>query len=308
MPLVLPRRLVTSATWRFERYRLGRRYQRLQGTLNVSPRDVQLLFAAPRGGSTWLSEVLSRIPGSAPLIEPLHLHHATFAKDLNQGWHPSPPSPEEAPRVKAAFQRLFKGDVLDVWTCHDTTPEDLVAAERLLIKFCRASALLPWITETFPLRYKPVYLVRHPLAVVASQFRHGSWDKLAIAKAGTKPPSPDDIVEHQVTLWCNANAPALQHPNSISWIPVHYEDLLLNPLREFDRIFDTWGCQPDGDLEALIRKPSGATHDASHLSTPEAQLAKWQGTFSEEALDLAQQILDRAGVTAYSARSPMPIR
>ena len=124
-----------------------------------------------------------------------------------------------------------------------------------------------------------------------------------------KPPSPDDIVEHQVTLWCKANAPALQHPNSTSsWIPVHYEDLLLDPLREFDRIFSTWGCQPDGDLETLIRKPSGATHDASHLSTPESQLAKWQGTFADETLDLAQQILDRAGLTTYSSRSPMPIR
>jgi len=198
---------------------------------------------------------------------------------------------------------------LDVWTCQDTTPEELVAADRLLIKFCRASALLPWITETFPLRYKPVHLVRHPLAVVASQFRHGSWDTLAIKKAGTASPSPDDIVEHQVTLWCKENALALQAADSASaWITVHYEDLLLAPLREFDRIFSTWGCQPDVDIETLIRKPSGTTRDASHLSTPESQLAKWQGTFTEETLEIAQQILDRAGVTRYSSRSPMPLR
>ena len=41
-------------------------------THNITPQNTLLIFANPRGGSTWLAEILNEIPDTALALEPLY--------------------------------------------------------------------------------------------------------------------------------------------------------------------------------------------------------------------------------------------
>ena len=70
---------------------------------NIDWRDNILLLADPRGGSTFLMEVLSSIPGTAIIWEPLHGTKGLIPKDFNLGWMPYIPETEEREELQDLF-------------------------------------------------------------------------------------------------------------------------------------------------------------------------------------------------------------
>ena len=304
---------------------------------DFDPRESLVICSDPRGGSTWITEVVSQVPRTSVLWEPLNLRHVPYFRRLGFPWgdprsttsgeYPltSPLAqhiPEGAswPEAERAFEALFRGKVLNGWIGFMASPVELLRAERLLIKFCHANALLPWLTRTFDLAHAPVYLVRHPFAVVASQLRHGNW---RYAYDGFPIPQgryAERYAEHaaflselktraeiQTAAWCFSNlVPLRSAQNDRAWITVYYEHLLRRPKEEVERIFGRWGRPlPEAALEKL-REPSASTKEATFQESIEKQLAKWRTSFTADELARMEAVLDHFEVAHYRADSPFP--
>ena len=303
---------------------------------HADPREGLVVCSDPRGGSTWITEVLSRVPRTSVLWEPLNLRHAPHFRRLGFPWRdgrsPSPEYPLTSPltqhipegaswpEAERAFKRLFRGRVVNRWIGFMTSPLELARAERLLVKFCHANALLPWLARVFAFRYAPVYLVRHPFAVVASQLKHGNWrydyDGFPVPQGRYHGRYAEHAAflatlktreEIQTAAWCFSNLVPLRHKqNDQAWITVHYEHLLRRPEEEVRRIFGRWGLPvPGGALEKL-HEPSLSTQEATFQAGAERQLTKWRTSFSPDPLARMAAVLDHFEVAHYRPDSLFP--
>lgn len=278
-----------------------------------------LLFADPRGGSTWLAETLQAGLDLELLWEPLQPRLVPQWGVLGFGWRQYIPQEAVWPEARDTFERLLGGRLLNRHICRYTTPERLLAAECVLMKFCRGNALLPWLTKQFPFTHAPILLLRHPFAVVASQMKHGNWDRVSTYRFDPNAPFSGRERRHAEFLgtlrtraelltasWCLANSVVLeQPPNARPWITVFYEELIQEPEVELARIFERWDMKlPNRVLEA-VRRPSSMTKDSSALHDPRSQVSKWQRQIPKARWPDLLAILEHFGVDVYSD-SPMP--
>jgi hypothetical protein len=226
------------------------------------------------------------------------------------------PIPEDArwDEAKEAFESVFRGKALNAWTCSHASRQSFVTANKIIVKFCRANALLPWLMRNFDFNYAPILLIRHPFAIAASKLEWGGWNydfsgyaipdcrfneyylkhKDFLSKIRTKE-------EAFVAEWCLQNLVCLRHArNNIDWITVYYECLLMNPEEEIQRIFDRWRLPMPDDIFDRIGKSSGTTKEATFKQGAEKQLGKWKLSFSREQLKRMAAVLEYFGADQYS--------
>ena len=278
------------------------------------PEDNILIFSDPRGGSTWMAEVLNQLPRTAVLWEPLHLRYFDHFSKAGLTWEQFIPEEATWKEAEKAFHELLSGKVLNSWLCNNTPPYEFLFAKRFIVKFCRANAMIPWLTRLFSCKYKPVYLVRHPLAVVASQLKHGAWNKdfqgfvipncryndVYIRHADFLS-SLETKAEALVAMWCMMNSVPLGNArNNKDWITVYYENLIVDPEKELRRIFEIWNLRIPENVLQQVRVPSHTTQDATFLNSIDKQLSKWRSFFSEKQIKRFDVILRYFGVKCYS--------
>lgn len=139
------------------------------------PNNNFMIFSEPRGGSTWLAQMIKTVPRTALIWEPINPKVYQELRKINFGWRQYIPENDKWQEAEDFFKQIFIGNKLSYHTSSFLTVCDLIKAEQLLIKFVRGNALLPWITKQYNLIHKPIYLVRHPFAVAQSQLKHGAW-------------------------------------------------------------------------------------------------------------------------------------
>src|SRR4051812_7641543 len=124
------------------RLRLSVLRARLAGKCSVP--DAVVVASSPRSGSTWLGQILSAIPGSAILFEPMHLKYVPEAVEAGFSWRTYVPPETRWPQGKAFLTQVFDGRVLNWWTTQEMTLRSALSARFLVVKFVRATRLLPW--------------------------------------------------------------------------------------------------------------------------------------------------------------------
>lgn len=305
-------RLISGLRARWRHRRSEQALRLLEGRVFVDPTKALLLFASPRGGSTWLEEMLATIPRTATIWEPLDRVRNPEVGKLGFWARQHIPEDADWPEAEQMFMRLFSGQLLSPYLTSSTTPAMLASAERLVVKFVRGNLLLPWVTERFELP-KPVLLVRHPCAVVASMKAFGAWDKNSFEQ----PPRHrydgvvrqiSDIIgpihhfeEHLARVWCINNAWILGHPrNGLDWTTVTYEELVLNTEPTLRRIFSAWQMTVPREALEIARRPSRTTRGGNHLADPMAQLEQWRHSLSSVEQERILSIVSRCGVSLYS--------
>ncbi|SKB60135.1 hypothetical protein SAMN05660776_2015 [Salegentibacter holothuriorum] len=277
------------------------------------------VFADPRGGSTWLMEIIQTIKKEPVIWEPLYLKlkNSPFKK-LNFGWRQYIPEDAEWEEAKQAFDRLFSGEIYAENTLKFKTLLKLLRSESFLFKICRGHALLPWLTQNYNFHYKPIYLIRHPFAVVSSQLRHGAWEYSFNSFEIPQTPYNQHYLEHEAFLktiktkeealvanWCLSNSIPLKHPeNNRSWITINYEELVLKPEDSINRILKSWKCNYDVSSIDFRRNSATTKPDSPALVTE--RLANWEKYFNSSQLDRMGAVLDYFEVKNYSKSNPMP--
>lgn len=286
----------------------------LTGFLNdFDPEQNLLLFADARGGSTWMAETLMAFPRTALLWEPLLNKYVRAVREVGFVRQQYIPEGASWPEAEDLFDRLLRGKIVNHWTCRSTPTREFRTAERLLIKFCWGKALLPWLSEKYSFKYAPIFLVRHPLAVVSSQLR---WSGFQYEFRGVDIPGPpfnEIYQEHAeylaglqtkeeglVAKWALTNLVALEHPdNDRRWITVHYEDLITRPHQEIARIFERWGLAIPPGIVERTRNASEMTKEPTFQDGVDAQLGKWRQVLAPDQQERMLAVLDYFGVRQY---------
>lgn len=279
---------------------------------HFKPLQNYLIFSDPRGGSTWLMEIIHKIVRTPIIWEPLDFNYNPRIREIGFGARQYIPENESWPEAKNFIQEIFVGKGLGYYHLSLTDLSDLFSSDKFLIKFCRANALLPWMVNEFDFKYSPIYLVRHPMAVISSQLRHGSWkmvDKDFYLPSHRFSDIYDKHLKFLETLdsqeeilafnWCASNQYLFNHAmNDVKWITIFYEELFVNPTEQINKVIDRWGI--DYDLEQLpFRKPSITVKGESPVGKKD-QLSQWRNNLDSSQKRKIKRVMDYFEVKVYS--------
>lgn len=274
------------------------------------PRECLVINGEPRSGTTWLAEAV-RSAGCAVAWEPLHPREVPAARRAGFRFRhlcgEGGPGAPQRRHVEAALG----GRLGSRWLCR-LSPASAFAAEPYdrhpyAVKFVRASGMLRWLSTA--VRRPVIHMVRHPLAIAASQTAEGSWTsgervgrrwrERTFSGEPTGHESYLDslrtFVERSVAVWCLSNAAVLRDPGGCRL--VFYEDMLADPGAVLSGLLPGFGLTPPAG--ASWRTPSGVVSAASPLEGPESQLGKWRRSLTDEQVRAGLAVLSHFGVTAY---------
>ena len=284
-----------------------------------APEDALVLSAEPRGGSTWVGELLESEGNVATVWEPLHIRRVPTVRNFGFTWRQYIPADADWPEARKLMAEILSGRVVNDWTSSASSVGDHLSADRLLVKFCRANASLPWLTRQFDFTRKPLFFLRHPFAIAASQAEMDNFPFTQVIETVTECRFADDREHHvpflqsletteerAVASWCLSNAPTLNDPEAGDrWVTMCYEDLILTPEEELERLYSTWDQDLPDTIVSQIRRPSRMTQQDALEKRPEAQIRKWQDIFSAEQIRRMRAVLDHFGISVYGD-DPMP--
>lgn len=300
------------------RWLLDLRYATVARQMALNPENARLICGDPRGGTTWMAELLSQIPGTSMLWEPLAINRNPEFRKLGFGWRQYIPETADWPDAKMQFLKLFSGKMLSSYLCQATTPAEIRESSHLLIKFCRASQLLPWLTYNFKFRYAPVYLIRHPCAVVASQLRQGGWshvspkfeiprtDKFSEFYSDHKDflNTINSVEKRLAAVWCLCNSIPLKYPKEEQrWITITYESLLTDPHASLHQIANRWNVQlPDAILQTIEQSSITTVSGSPILSgSTRKQLEYWKSSLSKKQISEVLEVVNYFGIDLYGS-------
>ncbi len=253
-----------------------------------------LVLSVPRSGSSWVGDTLGAAQNALYLREPIvrtHLKHAGPPSFFEVD--PANPPPAYRQAGDAAFAGLptFRPSIVkysEQWRLGDRRQR------RLVIKETNPLAL-SWLVQEY--RPKIVYLVRHP-AAVANSFLANGWKSQRFEDRFLPGSIPPEEVERFSSFWAGhgaLQATVLKRTldlldNYPDYTILRYEDLCLDPVEEFRRLFDFCALTWDVQTEARIRERavSKGSYQAGNFDLKRDSLAmitKWQTQIDPSYID-----------------------
>jgi len=287
-----------------------------------------LVTGAHRSGTTWVGKVLSLTPGTAYIHEPFNptpkLHksqisipywymyvdshnedkYAPYIDSILAHCYPLGAALRQARSVKD-FGRISLGFL--------KYTSQAAFHQRSIIKDPFALFSLSWFWRRFSIR--PVIVIRHPAAVVASILKRGwmfpfwQWlnddalierylrpfiHEIENAVQGKKSP-----LEQATLLWRVLYTAVAQYQASyaIDWIFIRHEDISLEPQKQFQQIFARLNLNWTPRVERFLRastdernpvKPGeGSVFDVFRASA--TNVKSWQKVLSSEDIKRVRQ-------------------
>lgn len=268
-----------------------------------------VLLGGPRSGTTWLAEIISTIPKSALLFEPLYLPKVREARVAGMQWHKFLLPDDEWPEGEVFCRQIFSGKILNPWTTSFMPVKRAIRPQVWVIKMVRANMMLGWMLKKFPF-LKPALLVRHPCASILSMRQQG-WPlpnkPPHLSKFETTFPHVRDIIaklkhpiEYSAAMWCISYYPALLLSPHQRYIVVSYERLVQDGEEESRRLFNFF--QLDMPIETLdrLRSYSQMTKKDSPMYKAGNPLAKWKTELSSDEVHMILNVVKRFGLDFYN--------
>lgn len=271
--------------------------------------DTVLIFGSIRSGSTWLTELLTQDLENLQLFEPLHPEYVSRIASLGLSRIPYVAPEDPWQDGKTLFEDLVSGRLINSWILSQTSVSRVTAAQRLVIKMVRGNLLLPWYTQHFDLR-KPVLIIRHPCAIVASHLRKG-W-----------PPSRHLLLSHPyfdqhtdirdscshlerpeelaALAWCLRYHGALTMTPPDRYCLISYESLVQNSDSELDKISVDTGLHISAQTREKAGRPSDTSTAESAVSRGENPLTGWHGQLDQSQINAILSVLNIFGMHFYS--------
>ena len=223
-----------------------------------------LIFGAGRSGTTWLAQTIAAA-GLELIFEPLNPQEVPECRD----WKPLPVylRKGDAPTWQRTFADLIEGRVRSDWTIRDNP-----GAERKVVKLIRANLMIEWILETYDIH--PVFLVRNPLAVVASMKKQGweispKWIGMLLTEPRLREPFFSRLpgvaelgtrelgdIEAKTVFWCILNTVPRQLGLFERMHVVVYEELCRDPEGVINDLAGKVGIPVTPAVLDQLRRPS----------------------------------------------------
>lgn len=311
------------------RYKLLLQKQEQLQDVKANSLNTIALFTNPRGGSTWLAEQLSLRLNAGYIFEPFYRgRYDTFGNEpitkipgkgyLNnlKFWYYQPiPERENWPEARSTLDRLFNRKNFHPAIWHQSSNKNYHQFEKVVVKFCYANLMLPWLTQHFNIA--SILLVRHPCAVINSQLRcRNDWDKVKEHPAFNIPQCQYNAIfkkyesvlktikhpeENLAATWAFTMLTTIMHPkNNINWLTVSYESLLQNPEYEAQRINDRYHLNLRLSNDDTFQKSS-----ATKVHQDKVGIDKWKKQLTKTQVARIFSILDQFGIDTFDA-NPFP--
>jgi hypothetical protein len=188
-----------------------------------------------------------------------------------------------------------------------------------LIKDIRVNLMLKWIVQNFS-GMPVIFMMRHPLAVALSRLDKG-WDdhfsdllsQECLVEDFLSPfleemQLAQSALQRQVYLWSIENHVALTQLRRSDAVVVFYEDLMLNPIKQMERLSSTLRTSIDERVVNVLGRPSTeTTHSASTLALGSGFLSGWQSRVSSVEMASALKILRSFGLDRVYGTEPVPL-
>ena len=281
--------------------------------------DTIFLAGQGRSGTTWISELVNAKGEFRFIDEPFHPGrlHVTERFAPRQYLRPD----DRTPELVRSAEAIVTGRVRSLWTDrYNRRP----FPRRRLIKEVRGNLLLPWLHARFP-QMPMVLLLRHPCAVVTSQFRLAEdWhvdlrrflrqdalmqDHLeAVRDPLERAAAEGSEFERHVMAWAIDNYVPLRMLTSGGVHVCFYERFCVDPAGETGRLFAFLGLPVDAAATARLREPSAtAQKDSAILAGDGIDLVnRWKRDVSVADLDLTLDVLRLFGLDAVYGEGAMP--
>lgn len=288
------------------------------------PEDSIIIFSEARGGSTWLMEILNKIPRTCINWEPLHKEKGVVSKELNWGLRPYIPKGDQNEVYHNLIKRILSFKICSKWSTIYLKIKDLIKYKIVITKFVRANLLLPYIMNNFKFHNKPILLIRHPIDVCISQIKAFDDDKnntLEIPHSinNNRFIEHKDFIqtletqlEYKIANWCLNNCLLLQDIETLNKVTiVFYSDLIMKPREETLRILKTLNCVNETNTRKILesinfRKPSKTDFKNNLISDPEKQLNKNFEKLNNSEKDSIQNIFKNFKFKLFDAYQPFP--
>ncbi|MGM0582487.1 MAG: sulfotransferase domain-containing protein [Bacteroidota bacterium] len=280
-----------------------------------------IISGDPRGGTTWLSEIIMENPNTALVWEPLSIPLIPDLNKLNFSHRQYIPENDNWSEAKSYFTKVLSGNAFNHHLLQKQSYKNLLNPNQTHVKLCRANQLLPWLTNQFQFKYAPIYLVRHPCAVVASQLKQGGWDHVSDKfHIPYEKPYPEFYSQHEDFLksidskvkvlaatWCLCNSVPLNHQeNNKNWITITYESLVMDGVKQIERIEKRWGIKfPETSYQKLQKASATTVKGSPILERNGSQLEYWEKQLSQKDIQDIFEVINYFDIQIYD-RNPMP--
>ncbi len=294
----------------------------------ISPQNNICLFCQPRGGSTWLAEILLNIPGSILIDEPLWRGgiNAPFKKpdyftrkvpqvaDLDFYYYQYIPESADWPEAREVFKQILSGRTVSIGLYEEQGLKRLKNDGPFITKFCYANLLMQWLVNQF--EFNSILLTRHPCAVVASQLNYPLWQELSFEKSMVVDDFPFNQFYHSALnkvgkidsrekflalIWAlGFKNTAMHRENNERWLTVSYEGLVRDHLKELERIDHRFQLGL-GDLSIDHKKPSKSTklHSLRYLGNNE-QITSWKNQLTKKQIAVILEVIEKFEIDIYT--------
>lgn len=300
------------------------------------PTDTVSILGFGRSGTTWVSDIVSKASGRAVLFEPLHPEVLDRSRELSYR--------SEFDEADSRHLRQHLKSVLDkgdrsAWLLRNHLPwppheidahlTDLIWDEVHVLGFksIRATLAPDWVVQEFGRRM--LFVMRHPLAVVASVSRRANfWEfgwpetyeifianSLAAEHQITRRvrdlfesrPAPVSSLERVATMWAITHAVAVPKLDDLGVPIFFYEDLYERPFTTSRKMLSHLGLNSQNLLPTYLFTPAmttmrtlhgkGALKNQDGSSVPQDFF--WQETLEPEEQKQVLEIVEAYGIGLY---------
>jgi hypothetical protein len=277
------------------------------------PEATIFIVGSGRSGTTWIQEVLNRQQDHRVLFEPFNPRWVRAVRSLPE--HPY--LSERAGTLQQAMvvERVLAGRVRSPWV--DQLARPMIARKRI-VKDIRAHGLVGWAADMWP-RMRIVYVLRHPLAVMASSSALNWTDRLdrRLRQSGMM---DDHLVAHAefltslrdpweraVASWCVDNLVFLRtvDPRRVSLVV--FEQAVTNPGHELEQLVVSVGQPVDDLLLAASEQPSRMSR-ADRPAASSSRVHGWTVELDPGLQRRAHQVIDELGLSAAFGEEPVVCR
>jgi hypothetical protein len=317
-----------------------------------SPPPRRLILGSGRSGTTWVLDCVADANDLRPIFEPLH--PATSALGSRYAYRMMLPGDHEE-ILEEYFSELAAGRIWSRWINYRgrrdrlfPSPASLLSAKALnnwrrrwvkylrdrpalvkaskrgdvVIKCIRANLMAGWLTRE--LGFRTVLVIRHPGAVIESQYRLGEvWDPsevLARYRADRKLHEVTGgvylkLLESRLTKlqgltlnWVIENQWPVEKSQEDGYGIFYYEELVSHPLMSWQRLSECLGLKQLPDLTRLHKPSQQASGAPVQQGAGAARKPRWRSSLSQDQLDTIQRILDATECNLYHVNVDDPLQ
>lgn len=267
------------------------------------PDSTVFLAGTGRSGTTWLEDLINCNLDFRIMFEPFNSYQVPELKN----WHHRQyiPSNSTGNRFIETCQKILSGRIKNHWIDKFNNKKWI---KKRLIKDIRCHLMLHWLHRQYP-DMPIVFLLRHPCAVAASKLNQKNWTSdltpfLEQEDLITDFLSPyiDEILKAEsdfdkhIFLWCIENYVVLKQFQPEQMTMFFYEDILLNPVEQLQRLKDSLKLDIPSDIQEVFKKPSAVTKKQNGVAIEQPTPYSWKSKLTTEQIERSYEICSLFGL------------